>query len=356
MTATPESPSKIDVTDFGFNHPGELHLAVAGMLKHFQRLGIQVLPNVSPDESLFKRLQISALHGDPSAPSATAGPSQTLSGETAGSSNLDRRSVHGSAAGSSSHQSGKPAAPSNMRIDRPQNSGSTTQASTGSAAKAPATTANRITVSPIAAGDNQRYSLPILSDDERQLELDAARQKVAGCRACPELVIGRKQTVYGEGSVSCRVCFFGEAPGAEEDQQGKPFVGKAGQLLTKMIQACTFKREECYILNTIKCRPPGNRTPSTQEVENCRGFFQHQLEVLQPEYIVCLGLVAANALLQTTQPVGRLRGVFHKYKTSKVIVTYHPAYLLRNPDAKRAAWDDLQMLMRDMGIDPKARN
>jgi uracil-DNA glycosylase len=157
--------------------------------------------------------------------------------------------------------------------------------------------------------------------------------------------------VPGEGNPSARVCFMGEAPGADEDASGRPFVGRAGQLLTKMIEACTFTRDDVFILNTIKCRPPGNRNPEHAEIENCRNFLERQLEIIQPEYIVCLGLVAAKALLHTTLSIGRLRGQFHAYRDSKVLVTYHPSYLLREVEVKKAAWADLQFLLRDMGIE-----
>jgi len=166
------------------------------------------------------------------------------------------------------------------------------------------------------------------------------------------LAFARKQTVFGEGNPQARVCFFGEGPRAEEDRQGRPFVGPAGQLLTKMIEACKLQREEVYLLNTVKCRPPANRNPELVEVENCRGYFEQQLEIIQPEYIVCLGLIAARALLRSAISIGRLRGVFHQYRSSKVLVTYHPDYLLRTPQAKRAAWEDLQLMMKDMGIKP----
>lgn len=198
------------------------------------------------------------------------------------------------------------------------------------------------------------YSLPILDEDARISTLQQTAIEVSGCTRCPELAYTRKQTVFGEGTVRPRVCFFGEAPGADEDRSGRPFVGRAGQLLTKMIEACTFRREDVYIFNTIKCRPPGNRNPTDQEMANCRGYFEHQLNVLQPEYIVCLGAIASKALLMTTLPIGQLRGKFHRYRSSKVVVTYHPSYLLRNEEAKLPAWQDLQMLLRDMGIDPKA--
>ena len=142
-------------------------------------------------------------------------------------------------------------------------------------------------------------------------------------------------------------------PGADEDRSGRPFVGRAGQLLTKMIEACTLKRDDVYIFNTVKCRPPGNRNPEPDELANCRPYYQAQLEVLRPEYIVCLGSVSAQELLQSRLSVGRLRGSFHRYHDSKVLVTYHPAYLLRNPAAKKAAWQDLQLMLKDAGIDIK---
>lgn len=178
------------------------------------------------------------------------------------------------------------------------------------------------------------------------------RQEVAQCELCRELAGTRKQTVFGVGNPNARLCFFGEAPGADEDHQGEPFVGAAGQLLNKMIAACTLRREDVFILNVLKCRPPGNRTPQPEEIANCRPFFERQLELIQPEFICCLGAVAAQSLLQTTLSVGRLRGKLHRYKNSKVIATYHPAYLLRYPEMKRPAWEDLQLLMREMGLSP----
>jgi uracil-DNA glycosylase family 4 len=144
--------------------------------------------------------------------------------------------------------------------------------------------------------------------------------------------------------------FFGEGPGAEEDRTGRPFVGKAGDLLTKMIEACTLRREDVYILNTVKCRPPGNRNPELDETENCREYYQRQLAILRPEYIVCLGAISSQELLRSKLSVGRLRGKFHRYFESKVLVTYHPAYLLRNPAAKKATWTDLQLMLQDAGI------
>ncbi len=191
--------------------------------------------------------------------------------------------------------------------------------------------------------------LPVATAD-RQALLDELNDEVRACQRCRELACTRKQTVFGVGHARPRVVFFGEAPGADEDRQGEPFVGRAGQLLTKIIEACGWQRSDVYILNVLKCRPPDNRNPSPDETENCRPFFERQLEILRPEYIVCVGTVPAQALLQTTDAVGKLRGRFHRYKDSTVLVTYHPSYLLRNPGAKKYVWDDMQMLLKQMGL------
>ncbi len=197
-----------------------------------------------------------------------------------------------------------------------------------------------------------------LPDDlaARENLLTDLRTKVAACRLCNELACTRKQTVFGVGTARPRVVFFGEAPGADEDRMGEPFVGAAGQLLTKIIKACTWERSDVYIMNVLKCRPPGNRNPDPAETANCRPFFERQLEILRPEYIVCVGAVPAQALLETTLSVGKLRGKFYPYRGAKVVVTYHPSYLLRNPDAKRFVWEDMQMLLREMGIELPGKN
>jgi uracil-DNA glycosylase len=176
------------------------------------------------------------------------------------------------------------------------------------------------------------------------------QQEVCACEAC-ELSTSRTQTVFGVGNPQAKICFLGEAPGADEDAQGEPFVGRAGQLLTKIIEACKLSREDVYILNVLKCRPPGNRNPLPHEVSACRGFFEGQLALIKPEYIVCLGTIAAQSLLQTDQTIGKLRGKFFEFRGVKVLCTYHPAYLLRNPAAKKDVWDDMKMLMRDMGVE-----
>ena len=184
------------------------------------------------------------------------------------------------------------------------------------------------------------------------------REQVATCTRCAELAAGRTRTVFGSGPADARLCFFGEAPGADEDASGEPFVGRAGQLLTKIIEACSLRREDVYIMNVLKCRPPGNRQPLPDEVANCRPFFEAQLAAIGPEFICCLGSTAARALLQTGEPIGKLRRRWFEHVirrpagdvTARVLCTYHPSYLLRNPVAKRDVWEDMKMLMREMGI------
>jgi DNA polymerase len=185
----------------------------------------------------------------------------------------------------------------------------------------------------------------------RDQALDVIRQQVAVCRRCESLACARHNTVFGAGSATARICFVGEAPGADEDASGLPFVGPAGQLLTKIITACTLTRDEVYILNVLKCRPPDNRQPLPDEVANCREYFERQLQLIAPEFICCLGTTAAQALLQTTEPIGKLRGRWFTHGTAQVLCTYHPSYLLRNPGAKRHVWDDMKLLMRRMGVE-----
>jgi uracil-DNA glycosylase len=185
----------------------------------------------------------------------------------------------------------------------------------------------------------------------QQDTLQIIQAEVAACQRCGELASTRTQTVFGVGNPKARLCFLGEAPGADEDRQGEPFVGRAGQLLTKIIEACTLARSDVYILNVLKCRPPGNRTPLPDEVSNCRGFLDRQLAIIRPEFICCLGSVAAQTLLETEQPIGRMRGKLFDYHGIPVVCTYHPAYLLRNPAAKKDVWDDMKMLLAKMGIE-----
>ena len=187
--------------------------------------------------------------------------------------------------------------------------------------------------------------------EQRKQELKLLTEKVSQCTRCAELASTRTQTVFGVGSVGAELCFIGEAPGADEDAQGEPFVGAAGQLLDKIIAACKMKREEVYICNIIKCRPPGNRTPLPNEAANCREYLERQLELIQPKFICALGSTAAKYLLNTSQGIGQLRGRFHDYRGIPVMCTYHPAYLLphRSPGKKKDVWEDMKMLLAKMG-------
>lgn len=181
--------------------------------------------------------------------------------------------------------------------------------------------------------------------------LEILTEEVAACTRCEELASSRTQTVFADGSPKAQLVFLGEAPGADEDRQGKPFVGRAGKLLTDIIEnGMNLRRSDVYIMNVLKCRPPGNRTPFPHEAHSCRPFLLRQLELVSPGFICCLGAVAAQNLLQTTQSIGKLRGRFHDFRGIQVMCTYHPAYLLRNPSAKRQTWEDVQMLMRAMEL------
>ncbi len=187
--------------------------------------------------------------------------------------------------------------------------------------------------------------------ESKRQALQVLAQEISACGRCPELASTRTQTVFGQGQPGVDLCFIGEAPGADEDAQGLPFVGAAGQLLNKIIAACGLKREEVYICNILKCRPPGNRTPLPGEAANCRSFLDRQLELIQPKFLCALGGCAAQNLLNTTVALGQLRGRFHDYKGIPVLCTYHPAYLLphRQPAKKREVWEDMKMLLARMG-------
>jgi uracil-DNA glycosylase len=194
-------------------------------------------------------------------------------------------------------------------------------------------------------------NITISDGDPRRSALAALAKKVAACKRCSELAETRTQTVFGVGNPYSKLVFCGEAPGADEDRQGEPFVGRAGQLLNDIIaKGMKMQREEVYILNILRCRPPNNRTPLPVEAAACREFLDKQLAIIQPEFICCLGAVAAQNLLNTDTPIGRLRGSIHDYQGIKVVCTYHPAYVLRNPQAKKPVWEDIQMLMAEMGL------
>lgn len=175
-------------------------------------------------------------------------------------------------------------------------------------------------------------------------ELLRLREEVIRCTKCRELVKNRHSVVFGSGNPEAKLVFVGEAPGAEEDRQGLPFVGAAGQLLTKMIASIGLSREEVFIANVLKCRPPGNRSPQPQEIENCEPYLALQLALIRPRIICALGAFAARTLLKTHLPISSLRGKIMSYEGIPVVCTFHPAYLLRSPSEKRKAWEDLLRL------------
>jgi DNA polymerase len=176
------------------------------------------------------------------------------------------------------------------------------------------------------------------------------REDIGDCTRCRLHKQGRKQIVFGVGNPRAELMFIGEAPGADEDEQGEPFVGRAGQLLNNMIKAMGLRREDVYIANIIKCRPPNNRTPERDECETCSPFLMRQIEVIGPKAIVALGAVAAKTLLAINAPMSELRGRWYDFRGRKLAVTYHPAFLLRDPRQKKEAWKDLQMVMKELGL------
>jgi len=211
----------------------------------------------------------------------------------------------------------------------------------------------------IAAAQHFREDLALPEDlDAERLRrlaiLDPLRQEVLRCTACV-LCQQRTQAVFGVGDPCARLLFVGEGPGEEEDRQGEPFVGKAGQLLTRMIQAMGLERRDVYIANIVKCRPPGNRNPEPREIISCMPYLRRQIEVIRPQVICALGNVAARSLLETPTSISRLRGHFAEALGIPVMPTFHPSYLLRNPEDKRLAWMDLRKLMDFLGLhDPRS--
>lgn len=174
-----------------------------------------------------------------------------------------------------------------------------------------------------------------------QEALEAVRVDLGDCRRC-KLAGGRRHIVFGSGNPNAELMFVGEAPGADEDEQGLPFVGRAGQLLTKIIEAIDMRREDVYICNILKCRPPGNRNPEQDEITACEPFLLRQIAAVKPKVICALGTFGAQTLLRTREPISRLRGQFLEFRGTKLIATFHPAYLLRNPNEKRKVWEDVQ--------------
>lgn len=310
-----------------------IQLAIQQTLENYQRCGLSWIPNSDtlPDDwtealtALERRSATGDVTTQPSSPAIPATGAQTSTGSTRPS----------------------PASP----LTAPQSSTTPPSPTSVAASHVPAAPS----VQPSTAGSGQ-WDTEELDDTARRNLFQILDQDIRGCQKCSEICSRRQQTVFGVGPIRPTVCFMGEAPGADEDKQGEPFVGRAGQLLTRIISAMQLRREDVYILNALKCRPPGNRTPLPNEINNCQPFVETQLETLRPKYIVCLGSVAVRSLLKRDTPVGQLRGKFFDYRGAKVIVTYHPSYLLRNEDAKRLVWEDMQILMRELGIEvPKKK-
>jgi DNA polymerase len=195
----------------------------------------------------------------------------------------------------------------------------------------------------------------LIPADEKAAALQAVRDEIGDCTRCPLAYAGRRNIVFGDGDPNARLLFVGEGPGADEDTSGIPFVGKAGQLLNNMIAAMGLRRDQVYIANIVKCRPPANRTPEPVEANTCSPFLLEQIDVVRPQVIVALGATAATYLLGVKQSLGSLRGTWHTCRGAKVCVTYHPAFLLRDPSQKAEAWKDLQRVMAELGLKPPAR-
>lgn len=302
------------------NDSAVIRRAIVQKLESLHRSGVRCLPRTEPPSALGKE---EATQGNPKATNLAA---STAPGAT-GAANV--------APTSSAASKATPTSTDNTA----------TAGLPASKTKPPGPSA------PITEPFTEPFTAPELPAAERGAALEVLSNEVAQCTRCQDLAHSRTQTVFGVGNPAARLVFFGEAPGADEDRMGEPFVGKAGQLLTKIIEACTLSRDDVYIMNVLRCRPPGNRNPTPEEAMNCRPFFEKQFEVVRPEFVCCLGSIAASTLLNTTQSVGRLRGKLHDWRGMKVMVTYHPAYLLRNASAKKHVWNDMKMLMKEMGID-----
>ncbi len=201
---------------------------------------------------------------------------------------------------------------------------------------------------PAAAGPSLFEAVDKIADDT----LLKVRGDLGECTRC-KLHGTRHTIVFGDGNPKAELVFVGEGPGADEDAQGLPFVGRAGKLLTQMIEAMGLQRKDVYICNVVKCRPPGNRQPEEDEVSTCSPFLFRQIDVIAPKVIVCLGAVAAKTLLQTNRGISQFRGEWLEFRGRKLLATYHPAYLLRNPPAKSEVWKDLQKVMAVLGLQPK---
>ncbi len=296
--------------------------AMAQLLKHLQNAGVThitavEIPKPAPP-TLSKRMPPAGRPGQQSV---------DRSGSVAASSPADPVSASGKAA------SGSPVARSYRTLIPPAD----------------------LDASSIKKPEPSSLTLQLLEEqfetaEARSDALSRLAELVSRCTRCSELSATRRQTVFGTGNSQARIMLIGEAPGADEDARGEPFVGKAGQLLDKIIESSQLRREDLYICNILRCRPPGNRNPLPQEACNCREFLDAQIHIVKPEYIICLGTVAAQNLLGSSQPVSKLRGQFLEYNGAKVMCTYHPSYLLRYPAAKAQVWEDMKFFMKDLGV------
>lgn len=223
------------------------------------------------------------------------------------------------------------------------------------AAPPPADTQPQIMPTPISFDQLAPPPGALIPAAGRAAALRALQEEIGDCTRCPLAYAGRRTIVFADGSPTARLMFVGEGPGADEDTQGVPFVGKAGQLLNNMITAMGLAREEVYIANIVKCRPPANRVPEPAEANTCSPFLLRQIDIVRPEVIVALGSTAAAYLLGVKQSLASLRGTWHTCRGAKLAVTYHPAFLLRDPRMKSEAWKDLQMVMKDLGLKPPQR-
>ena len=301
--------------------PAALRRAVIQHLEGFQRAGLTHWKRIAP---------LVVETPQPVAPSASTAA----------------RPHHVDASPSPSHSSHSPSAqssPSRVEVMPAARPNKSSTASSGAVA------------SPGAASACAAFQPLNLPRGERVSQLSVLAERVAACVRCQELASTRKQTVFGVGNPEAKILFIGEAPGADEDAQGEPFVGRAGQLMNDIITACRMKREDIYICNILRCRPPGNRLPSPEEAGNCREYLDGQIALVNPEYIVCWGTTAAKNLLASEETIGKLRGRFFEYGRAKVLCTYHPSYLLRNPAAKKDVWEDMKLLFKDMGVDLTAK-
>jgi DNA polymerase len=238
----------------------------------------------------------------------------------------------------------RPFDPAHGRDGTPQSLGHAQDESDGTSISVRQAQDERAATIPSPSKDELSVTQPVTLSRNAQEALAAVRADIGDCTRCKLHALGRKQIVFGVGNPNADLMFVGEAPGADEDIQGIPFVGRAGQLLTKIIEAIGLKRDDVYIANVIKCRPPQNRNPEQDEVDTCEPFLFRQIDIIEPKVIVALGKFGAQTLLRTLEPISRLRGRVYEYRGAKLVPTFHPAYLLRNPASKREVWEDMKLV------------